>query len=100
MRSFVRVRRRKLVFVERALSGWGSRQTGEQRIITLRSHFAVTNRNQQDAVIIVRVRVGLGFAFGRALRDCDFCDIGDERVGPLSRGVKIDPRTTALIQVH
>ncbi len=52
-------------------------------------------------MIVVRVRVGRGaFAYGPALQDCHFCDIGDERVGPFSPGVKIYPRTTATMQVN
>jgi hypothetical protein len=34
------------------------------------------------------------------LEDCYFCDVGDDRVGPFSPGAKIEPRTTALMQIN
>jgi hypothetical protein len=90
-----------LVLVERPLSGWVSGSTGAEQVVHFRSELVVTNLDQQDAVIIVRVRVGRGaFAYGRALQDCFFVDIGGEPVVPFTPGVKIEPRTTATMRIQ
>ena len=102
LRSLIGGRQRKLIFVERSLSGWSVGTAGEQTIVTMISQLAVSNPNQRDALIVVRVRVSRGpFPYWRALQDCDFCDIADERVNPItSAGVRIAPRTTATMRVQ
>src|ERR1700751_4815155 len=100
-RALMRERRRKLVFVKRSFSGWTSGQADQQQIIHLRGQFALTNSHERRAVIVARIQVGRGvLSYGRALEDCYFCDVGDDRVGPFSPGAKIEPRTTALMQIN
>jgi hypothetical protein len=97
----VGMRRRRLIFAQRTFSVWAPGRTGEQQIITIPSQFAVTNQHQREGIIIVRARVGRGiFAYGHSLQDCNFCVIGGERVDPFSPGVKIEPRTTSLMQLN
>ncbi len=99
-RTFLMRRRWRLVFVERSFSGWTSGQIGEKWIITLRSHLTVTNPNDRSGVIVVRVQVGrTGLLNRRALQDCHFCDIAGERVSPLSPGVLVEARTTAMMEI-
>jgi|SRR6516225_9833509 hypothetical protein len=93
-------RRWKLVIVERGFSGWVWGQHGEKGIIHLRGNLAATNRNRQDAVVPVRAQVGLGrFAYLRAMQDCRLCAIGGEHIVPFRIDIKIDPRTTVMIEI-
>jgi hypothetical protein len=93
-------RRSNLVFVQRPFSGWNFSQPGEKSIVNLRSELTVTNPNDHDGVVVVRVQIGrAGFARRRALQDCHWCDIAGERVSTLSAGVLIAPRTTATMQI-
>jgi hypothetical protein len=93
-------RHRKLVFVERPLSGWNSARLAEKWIVNLCSELTVANPSDRDGVVLARVQIGrAGLAHGRILQDCHFCDIAGERVSTLSPGVLISPHTTATMQI-
>lgn len=93
--------RRKLIFVRKAHSGWVANEGYGQRVVHLHAPFTVTHQERDAGVLVGRVQVRRGaFAFWRDLEDCDFCDIGGERVMPISPGVVIKPRMASLMEVR
>lgn len=90
----------KLVFVERAISGWKSAELEGKWVISLHSELAVTNPSDREGVVVVRVQIGrTGLTHSRMLQDCHWCYIAGERVSPSVAGVLIDRRTTATMQI-
>jgi hypothetical protein len=101
LRSLFPKRRPKLIFAEKSVSSWNAGEADGRRVLHLHALLAVTNDCQQDGLAVVRTQVRRGaFAFWHQMEDCYFCDIGDDRVSPISAGVVITPRTTAAMVVR
>jgi hypothetical protein len=85
--------------LERPFSGWNSGQLAEKVNSQPTQRLGVTNLNDRDGIVIVRVQIRqAGLTHRHALQDCHFCDIGGERVSNLSASVLITPHTTATMQ--
>jgi hypothetical protein len=98
LRNRLPKRRPKLIFAEKAQSSWGVGEDGTRRVVHLRALLSVTHDSRQDGVLVVRVEVRQGaFALWRRPQDCNFCDIGGERVGLVSP--LIPPRTATTMQI-
>lgn len=92
--------RRKLIFSQKAHSGWAANEGYGERVVHLDARFTVAHQDRDIGVVVARVQVRRGaFTFWRHLEDCDFCDVAEERVTPFSPGVVIAPRTAPLMVV-
>jgi hypothetical protein len=98
--TLLRPRRRKLIFVERAMSGWSLGQAAEKIVIHLRSNLIATNPGKKDGLVVARVQIDQPRFLRRSPpQECHFCDVAGERVSPLSPGVLIPPRTATMVQI-
>jgi hypothetical protein len=96
----MRLRKRKLILVERALSGWGVSQNGQKTVVHLRSHMAATNPSNDEGFVVVRVQIDRRRFLRRGIsQECHFCDVAGTRVSPLSPGALIPARTTTMMQI-
>jgi hypothetical protein len=93
--------RPRLIFVERPLlSGWNTTDAGGKPIISLQTLLTATNTSDRDGTLITRAQIRRGGLFNLyTTQECPFCDVAGERVGLLSPGVLIPPRTTAVVRI-